>query len=92
MSLPEPSTPMLKVFKTIEHRLKAAKVHFRTESYRGDAFSILVNVPGEYWEIDVLDDASIDVQIFRAGEVEADPWAAIDLLVKEATEESTERK
>ena len=78
---------MLKVFKDIEQRLRDAKLHFRTESYRQDAFSLLVNEPGEYWEIDVLDDGSVDVQVFRSKGLEEDPWAAITFLVNREAEE-----
>ena len=87
MTEPAERPPMFAVFKDIEQRLREAKIHFTTTSYRGDAFSFLVNVPGEYWEIDVLDDALVDVQIFRSEGLEDDPRAAIDFLVKRETEE-----
>ena len=70
------------VFNGIRERLKAADIHFTTTSYRDDAISLLVNVPGEYWEIDVLRDGSVDVEVYASRGISENPHAAIDRLIQ----------
>jgi hypothetical protein len=40
-------------------------------------------VPGEYWEIDVREDGSVDVEIFRSEGMIDNPLAAIEQLVED---------
>jgi hypothetical protein len=40
-------------------------------------------VPGEYWEIDVREDGSVDVEVFRSEGMADDAWAAIEQLVED---------
>jgi hypothetical protein len=42
-----------------------------------------VHVPGEYWEIDVREDGSVDVEVFRSEGMVDDAWAAIEQLVED---------
>ena len=72
---------MLSVFTTIRERLDAAELRYTSSVYRDDAISLLVNEPGEYWEIDVLQDGSVDVEVYASTGLSEDPWAAIDRLV-----------
>ncbi len=74
---------MFEVFKQVKARLDQGNIAYETTSYRDDAFSFLVHVPGEYWEIDVLEDGSIDLEIFKSTGMKDDPWAAIDQLVED---------
>src|SRR4051812_42006356 len=46
--------------------LKEAKIHFELSHHRDDGISILVTVPGERWEIDVLDDGEVDFERFKS--------------------------
>ena len=52
---------MFEVFKSIKAQLDSANIYYDTRAYRDDAFSFLVHVPGEYWEIDVREDGSVDL-------------------------------
>ena len=52
------------------HRLDAAKIHYILGHYRDDAVSVKIAVPGERWEVDFLDDGSVDVERFASnGEI-----------------------
>ena len=74
---------MFEVFKSIKMQLESANIYYDTTSYRDDAFSFLVHVPGEYWEIDVREDGSVDVEVFKSEGVRDEPWAAIEQLVED---------
>jgi len=74
---------MFDVFKSIKAQLDSANIYYDTKSYRDDAFSFLVHVAGEYWEIDVREDGSVDVEIFRSEGMIDDPLAAIEQLVED---------
>ena len=87
-----PKPDVFVVFNDIRERLKAADLHFTTTSYRDDAISLLVNVPGQYWEIDVLADGSVDVEVYASRGLSEDPWAAIDRLIHDNQDDDpTER-
>jgi hypothetical protein len=70
----------------LSRRLKEAGVSHETVVYREDAVSIVANAPGEYWEIDLLDDGGVDVEIYASKGLEDDPEAAIERLVAQAKE------
>jgi len=46
--------------------LKEAKIFFELSHHRDDGISILATVPGERWEIDVLDDGEVDFERFKS--------------------------
>jgi hypothetical protein len=48
-------------------QLDAAQIHHAFSHYRDDAISIAAVVPGERWEIDVLEDGEIDFERFVSG-------------------------
>jgi len=51
-------------------RLKGSHIYFQLARYRDDAVSIEVFVPGQRWEIDVLTDGEVCVEVFKsAGEI-----------------------
>ena len=79
----EKTTNMFEVFKSIKARLDAANIYYETRSYRDDAFSFLVSVPGEYWEIDVREDGSVDIEVFRSEGIKDDPLTAIEQLIED---------
>ena len=62
--------------------------HFSTTSHRDDAVSLLVNVPGEYREIDVLRDGSVDVEVYASRGISDDPLGAIDALISRKTDQA----
>jgi hypothetical protein len=47
-------------------RLKTARISHEIKVFRYDGVSILAHVPGQYWEIDMLADGSIDFEVFRS--------------------------
>ena len=47
-------------------RLEDAKIWFRLSRNRHDAVSVEVVAPGERWEIDFMEDGSVDVERFRS--------------------------
>ena len=53
------------------NRLEEAKIFFALKRNRYDAVSVEIRVPGEYWEVDFLNDGSVDVERFKSdGEVD----------------------
>ena len=63
----EPTFPeaLAKVWM-ISARLRKAGIWHEMRTNRYEAISILAHMPGEYWEIDVCDDGSVDVEIFKS--------------------------
>jgi hypothetical protein len=52
------------------NELRRASIHFDLCQIRDDAILVKVAVPGERWEIEFLDDGSVEVEIFRGdGEI-----------------------
>src|SRR5216683_7245209 len=47
-------------------RLDKAKIHYTMEHSRNDAIMILAFAPGEYWEIEFLEDGDIDIERYRS--------------------------
>lgn len=47
-------------------RLREAKIHHQLRDTREGAVSVDVAVPGERWEIDFLEDGSVEVEVFRS--------------------------
>ena len=57
------SEPFAKLMEIIR-ALEAARIHFTVSYHRYDAVSILAIVPGERWEIDILEDGDVDFERF----------------------------
>jgi hypothetical protein len=47
-------------------RLDKAHIHYTLMRSRHDAISVAVVVPGQRWEIDVLADGEVNVEVFRS--------------------------
>ncbi len=76
---------------TFLHRLAEAKIHFSLSYYRDDAISVQVVVPGERWEVDFLDDGTVDVERFVShGDVEDE--GILEELFANAASESSDKK
>ena len=78
---------MFEVFNAIRERLEAADLSYTSAAYRDDAMSLLVNEPGHYWEIDVLEDGSVDVEVYTSQGLSDDPLGDIDNLISRNTEQ-----
>ena len=83
------TSKMFEVFNAIRERLQAADLSFTSAAYRDDAMSLLVNEPGHYWEIDVLEDGSVDVEVYSSQGLSDDPLGDIDSLIQRHTEDPT---
>src|SRR5437899_9739935 len=57
--------PYRRLMKII-HALEEARIHFSVTRYRRDAISVLATVPGERWEIDVLEDGEVEFERFTS--------------------------
>ena len=47
-------------------RLEAANLSYQITSVRPEALMFCVAVPGERWEIEFIDDSSVEVEVFRS--------------------------
>ena len=57
---PEPFAKLMEIIRALE----AAGIHFTIAYYRFEGVSLLATVPGERWEIDVLEDGEVDFERF----------------------------
>ena len=46
--------------------LRRGKIHYRLSQYRDDAIMVEVSVPGERWEVEFLDDGTVEAEVFRS--------------------------
>lgn len=81
MSEKTPASSHLDRLWALSQRLTEAGIQHETVVYREDAVSIVANPPGEYWEIDFLDDGGVDVEIYTSKGLEDEPEAAIERLI-----------
>jgi hypothetical protein len=58
----DPFGRLMKIVRALE----AARIHFTVTRYRSDAVSVLATVPGERWEIDVLETGEIEFERFAS--------------------------
>ncbi len=82
-----PPSKMFEAFNAIRQRLQEADLSFTSAAYRDDAMSLLVNEPGHYWEIDVLEDGSVDVEVYTSQGLSDDPMGDIDRLIERNSED-----
>jgi hypothetical protein len=47
-------------------RLDHAKIPYQMQHSRDDALMVTAFAPGEYWEIEFVDDGSIDIERYRS--------------------------
>jgi len=62
--------------------LRAGKIHYQLSQRRDDAIMVEVAVPGERWEIEFLEDGSVEVEVFRSDGQILDAAALASLLGK----------
>lgn len=62
--------PNLKDVLAFAQRLEAANIHYSVRVARPDALMFTVVVPGERWEVECMEDGSMEVEVFRsAGDI-----------------------
>jgi hypothetical protein len=47
-------------------RLRAARIQYRLRNDREGAVSVDIAVPGERWEIDLLGDGTVEIEVFKS--------------------------
>ncbi|HYT95632.1 MAG TPA: hypothetical protein VEL76_43335 [Gemmataceae bacterium] len=63
-------------------QLERAKIAYQLRHSRDNALMVRINVPGERWEVEFLEDGEIEVERFRSdGEIE-DETALQDLFAR----------
>jgi hypothetical protein len=77
---PRGEEAQLKKLGRIEQLLTRAGIHFVRNDYREGAVSLFATVPGQRWEIDVMDDGDIEVEIFKSDGNLLDEAAFKDLV------------
>ncbi|HVS36400.1 MAG TPA: hypothetical protein VMS17_12610 [Gemmataceae bacterium] len=72
---------------TFLQKLEEAKIYHELAHHRYDAVSVYVTVPGERWEVDFLEDGTVDVERFRSNGHIDDESALTDLFANFSDEE-----
>jgi hypothetical protein len=70
-------------------QLKTAGIHHEVASYREEAISVVIRVPGEYWEVDFLADGEIDVERFVSSGSVNDESTLDELFARFSDQEAT---
>jgi hypothetical protein len=60
--------------------LRKGKIHYRLDQHRDDAIMVEVAVPGARWEIEFLDDGSVEAEVFRSDGTIHDASALDELI------------
>ena len=69
------------LYSLLDH-LREAKINYRVRNDREGAVSVDVAVPGERWEIDVLSDGSIEIEVFKSNGTIQDDAALRELFAR----------
>lgn len=73
---------MNSIFEIIA-KLERAKIHFTLARIREESILIVVAVPGERWEIEVMEDGTVETEVFVSNDgVETGTQRLDDLLDK----------
>ena len=62
--------------------LRAAKINYRLGHCRDEAILVEIAVPGERWEVEFVDDGSVEVEVFRSSGEIRDQSALAELVAK----------
>lgn len=55
---------------TFLNSLKNARINYSLGHNRDEAIMVLIAIPGQRWEVEFLDDGSIEIEIFKSdGEI-----------------------
>lgn len=72
MSTSVSAEAMLEKLWAVQAKLKEAQIDHSLVVYRHDAVSIVANLPGEKWEIDIREDGELDFEIFKSTSMEGE--------------------
>jgi hypothetical protein len=62
--------------------LRRGKIYYRLSQHRDDAIMVEVAVPGERWEVEFLDDGTVEAEVFRSDGSIRDASALADIVKK----------
>jgi hypothetical protein len=62
--------------------LRAANIDYRLNQVRDEAIMVEVAVPGERWEVEFVDDGTVEIEVFRSDGSIHDAAALNELLSK----------
>src|SRR5436853_5468500 len=62
------------------NELRKGKIHYRLDQYRDDAIMVEITVPGERWEVEFLEDGTVEVEVFRSDGTINDGASLDDLI------------
>ncbi len=74
-------THQLKLLEFLDE-LRRGKIHYRLSQHRADAIMIEIAVPGERWEVEFLEDGTVEAEVFRSSGGIEGAEAVADLLAK----------
>ena len=81
------ATELLQRAHTLSRKLEGAGIWNEIRLFREDGITVLARFPGEYWEIDLLEDGTTDVEVLRStGELESE--VSIERLISEFREKT----
>jgi hypothetical protein len=66
----------------LSERLTGRGIYNEIKAFREDGMTVVAHVPGEYWEIDLLEDGTTNVEVFRTTGEMGDE-SAIERLISE---------
>src|SRR6185312_15439227 len=64
------------------NELRKATIHHHLSQFRDDAIMVEVAVPGERWELEFLDDGTVEVEVFRSDGTIRDA-SALEALIRQ---------
>ncbi len=63
-------------------QLETAKISYRLRHSQDDALMVMINVPGQRWEVEFLEDGDIEVEIFASNGAIEDESALEELFAR----------
>ena len=67
------------------NELRDAKIDYRLSHQRDDALMVEIAVPGERWEVEFMEDGSVEVEVFLSDGTIRDASALADLVAKHSS-------
>jgi hypothetical protein len=65
--------------------LREAKIHYRLSHHRDEAIMVEIAVPGERWEVEFMEDGSVEAEVFRSDGSVRDASVLGELLEKHSS-------
>jgi hypothetical protein len=62
--------------------LQGAKINYRLSHARPDAIMVEIAVPGERWEVEFMEDGSVEIEIFKSDGTIHDSALLEELIAK----------